>query len=94
LQAAAVAYRRVFGRAPVWLRIGGSISVVNDLERLFGIPTVLMGFGSPEDNLHGPNERFSLRNFRRAILTSAAFLEEFGRSPCGYRRDGSDSLRP
>ena len=63
MRAAARGYRRVFGRAPVWVRSGGSIPVVSEFERLFAIPTVLMGFASPGDNLHGPNEKFSLRNF-------------------------------
>jgi acetylornithine deacetylase/succinyl-diaminopimelate desuccinylase-like protein len=89
LRAAATAYRRVFGRPPVWLRSGGSIPVVSEFQRLFGIPTVLMGFASPGDNLHGPNEKFSLRNFQRGILTSIALLQEFAAAPrcsagCGY----------
>jgi acetylornithine deacetylase/succinyl-diaminopimelate desuccinylase-like protein len=81
MRAATAAYRRVFGRAPLWLRSGGSIPVVNEFQRLFGIPTVLMGFASPGDNLHGPNEKFSLKNLQRGILTSIAFLEELGRAP-------------
>jgi acetylornithine deacetylase/succinyl-diaminopimelate desuccinylase-like protein len=84
MRAAATAYRRVFGRTPVWVRSGGSIPVVSEFQRALGIPTVLMGFASPGDSLHGPNERFSLRNFQRGILTSVAFLREFGRAP---RRD-------
>jgi acetylornithine deacetylase/succinyl-diaminopimelate desuccinylase-like protein len=78
MRAAARAYRRVFGRTPVWVRSGGSIPVVSEFQRLFGIPTVLMGFASPGDNLHGPNEKFSLRNFKRGILTSIVFLDELG----------------
>jgi acetylornithine deacetylase/succinyl-diaminopimelate desuccinylase-like protein len=81
MQAAAAAYRRVFGRSPLWLRSGGSIPVVHEFQRLFGIPTVLMGFASPGDNLHGPNEKFSLRNFQRGIRTSIVFLEELSRAP-------------
>jgi len=79
MRAAARAYQRVFDRAPVWVRSGGSIPVVSEFQRLFGIPTVLMGFASPGDNLHGPNEKFSLRNFERGIRTSTAFLTELGR---------------
>jgi acetylornithine deacetylase/succinyl-diaminopimelate desuccinylase-like protein len=79
MRAAARAYQRVFGRAPIWVRSGGSIPVVSEFQRLFGIPTVLMGFASPGDNLHGPNEKFSLRNFERGIRTSIAFLTELGR---------------
>ena len=81
MRAAATAYRRVFGKSPVWVRSGGSIPVVSEFQRVLGIPTVLMGFASPGDSLHGPNERFSLKNFQRGVLTSIAFLEELGRAP-------------
>ncbi len=75
MHAAFSAYQRVFGRPPVWLRCGGSIGVVSEFQRLLGIPTVLMGFATSSDGLHGPDEKFSLRNFHRGILTSIAFLE-------------------
>ena len=38
MRAAARAYRRVFGRTPVWVRSGGSIPVVSEFQRLFGFP--------------------------------------------------------
>jgi len=79
MRAAATAYRRVFGRAPLWVRSGGSIPVVSEFKRVLGIPTVLMGFASPGDSLHGPNEKFSLKNFQRGILSSIHFLQAFGR---------------
>ena len=78
MRAAARAYRTVFGREPEWVRSGGSIPVVSDLQRLLGLPTVLMGFASPGDNLHGPNERLSLASFRRGIETCMAFLKAMG----------------
>lgn len=80
MRAAVRAYTRVFGRAPQWVRSGGSIHIVSELARVLGIPTVLMGFASPGDSLHGPNEKFSMKNFQRGILTSVSFLEEFGRT--------------
>ena len=76
MRAAASAYQRVFARTPTWVRSGGSIPVVSEFKRVLGIPTVLMGFASPGDSLHGPNEKFSLKNFHRGILTSVRFLEE------------------
>jgi acetylornithine deacetylase/succinyl-diaminopimelate desuccinylase-like protein len=80
MRAAVRAYMRVFGRTPQWVRSGGSIHIVSELARVLGIPTVLMGFASPGDSLHGPNEKFSMKNFQRGILTSVSFLEEFGRA--------------
>jgi acetylornithine deacetylase/succinyl-diaminopimelate desuccinylase-like protein len=77
--AAARAYRAGFGAPPVLLRSGGTIPVVSMFQELLGIPTVLMGFALPDDSLHGPNEKFSLSVFRKAIRTSIAFLHEMAR---------------
>jgi len=76
MRAAARAYRRGFGAAPVYLRSGGSIPVVNLFQEILGIPTALMGFALPDSHIHAPNERFHLPTFERAITTCRAFLEE------------------
>ena len=78
-RAAARAYRRGFGVAPVFVRAGGSIPIVSTLADALGIPTVLMGFALPDDRAHGTDERFSLAMLDKAIATSAAFLEEIAR---------------
>jgi acetylornithine deacetylase/succinyl-diaminopimelate desuccinylase-like protein len=75
-RAAARAYHRGFGTAPVFVRAGGSIPVVSTLADLLGVPTVLMGFALPDDHPHGADERYRLAMLDRAIATSAAFLEE------------------
>ncbi len=75
MQAAVAAYAETFGRKPVFMREGGSIPVVATFQRVLGIETVLMGFGLPDDNLHSPNEKFSLAMFRKAIETSIRFYE-------------------
>jgi acetylornithine deacetylase/succinyl-diaminopimelate desuccinylase-like protein len=76
MQAAAVAYHRGFGASPVFVRSGGSIPVVNTLQTLLGIPTVLMGFALPDDGMHGPNEKFELAQFERGIATSIHYLHQ------------------
>jgi hypothetical protein len=48
-------------------------------QESLGIPTVLMGFALPDDSLHGPNEKFHLPVFRKAIRTSIRFLHEMAR---------------
>lgn len=74
VQAAAFAYKKVFGTLPVFLRSGGSIPVVNAFKESLRIPTVLMGFGLPDDRIHAPNEKFHLPNFYRGIETSIWYL--------------------
>ena len=76
IRAAFHAYERAFGREPVFLREGGSIPVVATLNQAFNIPVLLVGYGLPDDNIHGPNERFSLDCYQRGIKTAAALLEE------------------
>jgi acetylornithine deacetylase/succinyl-diaminopimelate desuccinylase-like protein len=74
IRSAARAYESSFGAAPVFRRSGGSIPVVSLFEEVLGVPTVLMGFGLPDDGMHGPNEKFYLPNFYRGIATSITFL--------------------
>ena len=35
--------------------------------RHLGIPTVLMGFGLPDDGLHSPNEKYRISNYYQGI---------------------------
>jgi acetylornithine deacetylase/succinyl-diaminopimelate desuccinylase-like protein len=74
VQAAALAYKKGFGTLPVFVRSGGSIPVVNTFQEILGIPAVLMGFGLPDDHIHGPNEKFHLPIFYQAIETSIWYL--------------------
>jgi acetylornithine deacetylase/succinyl-diaminopimelate desuccinylase-like protein len=74
MRAAGSAYTKAFGVPPVFIRSGGSIPVVNTFEEVLGIPTVLMGFASPDDRIHAPNEKFSLATFDKAVATSIWFL--------------------
>ena len=72
---AAQALAGVWGRETVYIRSGGSIPIVGEFQKRLGIPTILMGFGLPDDGLHSPNEKFSLENFHKGILATAKFLE-------------------
>jgi acetylornithine deacetylase/succinyl-diaminopimelate desuccinylase-like protein len=51
---------------------------VGDFAKHLGIPTVLMGFGLPDDGLHSPNEKFKLANYYQGIATVAHFLQRYG----------------
>jgi acetylornithine deacetylase/succinyl-diaminopimelate desuccinylase-like protein len=51
-------------------------TVVDTFQKILGIPTVLMGFGLPDDNMHAPNEKFHLPKFDNGIATSIWFLAE------------------
>jgi acetylornithine deacetylase/succinyl-diaminopimelate desuccinylase-like protein len=78
VRAATEAMAEVFGKETVFVRGGGSIPIVGDFVRELGIPTVMMGFGLPDDNLHAPNEKFHLANFHRGIASILGFLHKVG----------------
>ena len=79
VRAATMAMAEVFGKQTVFVRGGGSIPIVGDFVRELGMPTVLMGFGLPDDNLHAPNEKFNLSNFHRGIESIVRFLQLVGK---------------
>jgi acetylornithine deacetylase/succinyl-diaminopimelate desuccinylase-like protein len=78
VQAATGAMREVFGTETVFVRGGGSIPIVGDFVRELKIPTLMMGFGLPDDNLHAPNEKFHLANFHRGIESIVRFFNSVG----------------
>jgi acetylornithine deacetylase/succinyl-diaminopimelate desuccinylase-like protein len=78
IQASVRAMHEVWGRDTVFIRSGGSIPIVGDFDRHLGLSSVMMGFGLPDDNLHAPNEKFNLKNFRLGIESLIRFLEEAG----------------
>jgi acetylornithine deacetylase/succinyl-diaminopimelate desuccinylase-like protein len=79
IQAATRALEEVWGQKTVFIRSGGSIPIVGDFDRHLGIPSVMMGFGLPDDNIHAPNEKFCLKNFELGIESVVRFLEEAGK---------------
>ncbi len=79
VRAAAEALKQYFGTETVYIRSGGSIPIVGLFDKHLGFPSVLMGFGLPDDNLHAPNENFHLPNFYRGIEAVARYLELLGK---------------
>jgi acetylornithine deacetylase/succinyl-diaminopimelate desuccinylase-like protein len=75
---AAAAFAEVFGKPTVFIRDGASIPIVGDFAEHLGVPTILMGFGLPDDGLHSPNEKFNLENYYLGIRTVAHFLQRYG----------------
>ncbi len=78
MQAAVRAYAFGFGAEPVFVREGGSIPVVGTFQKELDAPVVMMGFGLPDDNLHGPNEKFTLVCFEKGIKTAIKYYQELG----------------
>jgi succinyl-diaminopimelate desuccinylase len=69
--AASKAIDKGFGRAPVYIREGGSIPIVNTFSSELKADALLLGWGQNDDNTHSPNEKFSLDDYHRGTLASA-----------------------
>lgn len=79
MKAASRAIKAGFGASPVFIREGGSIPIVNLFQEKLGVATLLLGWGQDDDNLHSPNEKFSLADFHRGIRTSAYLWSELAK---------------
>jgi acetylornithine deacetylase/succinyl-diaminopimelate desuccinylase-like protein len=75
-RAAARALEATFGRAPVYIREGGSIPVCASFEENLGLPVVLLGFTPPDDHAHAPNEWMDLTNYEQAIRAIVRTFDE------------------
>ncbi|HUU46017.1 MAG TPA: M20/M25/M40 family metallo-hydrolase, partial [Acidobacteriota bacterium] len=79
LRKARAALEQAFDAKSVLMRGGGSIPVVETFKDKLGVSALLVGYGLPGDNLHSPNERFSLDCYHRGIKTAAYLLAELGK---------------
>jgi len=68
------ALKTVWGKEPNFFRIGGSVPIVAEMERILGVVSVLTGFGLPDDSIHSPNEKLSLQTWYRGIDTLIHFI--------------------
>ncbi|MGM8213657.1 dipeptidase [Virgibacillus sp. W0430] len=73
---AAKSYTKAFGKNTVYVRMGGSIPVVEWIDAIYKIPIVLLGFGTPDDRLHSPNESFPLTSFDKGMETLIYYWNE------------------
>lgn len=77
--AGAKAMQLAFGKKTVFMREGGSIPIVVEFANRLKVAPVLMGLGLNSENLHSPNEHFSLTHFQLGIKSSAYFMDEFSK---------------
>ncbi|MCY4024041.1 MAG: dipeptidase [Anaerolineaceae bacterium] len=79
MRAAAAAYERAWGVAPLYERAGGSIPVTFALQEVCE-ELVIMGFGTRDGRAHGPNENVHVESLERGITAMIHFLQTIGRN--------------
>ncbi len=79
IRAAERALARAWPKPAALLREGGSIPVMATFQETHGLPSILMGFGLQDDQVHAPNEKFSLSSFHGGTRSCAYLYEELAR---------------
>lgn len=77
LVAAAEGMERGSGWRPVPVRLGGTLPVVAVLAAR-GVPTVLTGFGLPDDGIHGPDEHLRVAHLETGTRAAMEMLRALG----------------
>jgi acetylornithine deacetylase/succinyl-diaminopimelate desuccinylase-like protein len=75
------AIRFGFGKAPAFVREGGSIGAVMTLEKHLGSPVQLIGLSLPEHGYHAPNEFFDWGQAQGGMKSFAKYFELLSQIP-------------
>jgi acetylornithine deacetylase/succinyl-diaminopimelate desuccinylase-like protein len=78
VQTAARAFEETWGKPAIYDRLGGTVPVVDMLQSELGVDTLMLGFGLPDDNIHGPNEKQHMPTLYKGVETVIRFLNEYG----------------
>lgn len=76
--AAAKVLEEVYGRKPVYFRMGGSIPVLTHLRDVLGVETTMFAFGHSDENVHAPDEYARIDSFRRGEKAYVRLFAELG----------------
>ena len=75
-QAARAVLSEVYGKAPYYTRLGGTLPVCGLLLNRLGVYTVTFAFGLEDENAHAPDEFFRLRSFERGQIAYCKLLQQ------------------
>lgn len=78
-QAAVAVLTEIYGKAPYYARVGGSIPVCELFSSILGVYTVSFAFALQDERAHAPNEFFRLSSFQRGQMAYCKLLQRLGK---------------
>jgi acetylornithine deacetylase/succinyl-diaminopimelate desuccinylase-like protein len=78
LKAADRALREVYGVAPLLVRMGGTVPVVEIFQRVLGVSTLYFSFSTGDEDFHGPNEFFRIHRLHEGLAAWVHLLDILG----------------
>lgn len=69
---------RLLGQKPVPVRLGPTVPITAIFKEMLGLDTLMFGFNLPEEDVHAPNEFFTLSSLPLGLKGWAMLLEELG----------------
>jgi acetylornithine deacetylase/succinyl-diaminopimelate desuccinylase-like protein len=75
------ALEQEWGKAPVFMREGGSIPVGALFDSELHAPVIFIGTGLPDDNIHAPNEKYNVSHYYHLMRQAIRFLHIAGNDP-------------
>ncbi|MCC2669154.1 MAG: peptidase dimerization domain protein [Armatimonadetes bacterium] len=77
--AAAEVLAELYGRAPYYVGVGGSVPVCELFQNILGVYTVGFGFALDDERFHAPDEFYRLQSFYRGQEGYCRLLQRLGR---------------
>lgn len=78
LKVAETALQQVYGQAPLFVRMGGTIPVSESFKRYRNLDTVFFSFSTADEDYHAPNEFFRLHRLDEGLKAWAAYWQALG----------------
>ncbi|HMJ59023.1 MAG TPA: dipeptidase [Gemmatimonadales bacterium] len=79
VKAAEAALERVYGVAPLIVRMGGTVPMAEYFQRLMGLSTLYFSFSTGDEDFHAPNEFFRVHRLHEGLAAWAHLWEHLGR---------------